>query len=121
AVEPAGGVDLARVGSGAGNLGQALDFLFGAALEAVEVDVGFAQDRGSQARLLVEQGDEQMLDVHLLLSVAQGAALSVGQGFLGLLGEAINVHQLSPDRNPGKPRERLVSASCIPFSMRTSA
>ncbi len=60
----------------AGHARQTLQFLVDAAFQAVEVDVGLAQDGRGQAGFLVEQGRQQVLDIDVLLSAAGGETLS---------------------------------------------
>jgi hypothetical protein len=57
-----------------------------AALEALDLDIRFAQDRPGQAGLLIEECGEEVFDVDLLLAVADGATLRIRKGFLGFLG-----------------------------------
>ncbi len=86
AVEAAGDVDLVGRPGDARDLGQALDFLDGAAMQALDVDAGLDEDGGSEAVGLFEQRGEDVLDIDLLVAVADGGGLSGADGLLGLFG-----------------------------------
>ena len=76
----------------AGNTRQALQFLLHAAFETVEIDIGLAQYGRGQARFLIEQGGEKVLDLDMLLPAASGQPLSILQRSLSFFGESVNIH-----------------------------
>ena len=51
-----GDVDLVGAAGGAGDFGQAVDFLLDAGAEGVDADVGLIEDGGGEATLLIEEG-----------------------------------------------------------------
>ena len=85
-------VDLARAGRGTGNLREFVDFLLNAGSHGVDTDVGFVEDRGSESAFLVQQGEQQVFDIDLLITVANGERLGISDGVLKLFGEAAEVH-----------------------------
>jgi hypothetical protein len=58
-----------------GDARQALQLLMHAAFQAIEIDVGLAENGRSQSRFLIEQGGEKVLDIDLLLSAARRQTL----------------------------------------------
>ena len=95
AIEPAGDVNLIRRAA-ARDTWHALEFLFEPALESLNVDRALTQYRSCQAVLLLQQRCQQMLDVHLLMAVANGFGLRGANRFLGFLRKTVYVHCPSP-------------------------
>jgi len=72
---------------------QAREFLFNLPLQAFHVESGLVQNGNRQPALLLEQSQQAVLDVDLLVAVADGFGLCSAQRFLNLLSEAIDVQQ----------------------------
>ena len=96
AVEAAGDVDLVGRARGARDLGEALQFLLEGLEDGHGRHVRLVEDGRSEAVVLQEKGGEQVLDVDLLVAVAQGGGLGGLEGLLGFFGEAGEVHTLVP-------------------------
>src|SRR5581483_3472090 len=78
--------------AGNGYFGKLVDFLLQPAADGINVNVGFIEDRRSEAALLLQQGEDEVLDVNLLIPVPDGDGLGTADGVLHLLGESVNVH-----------------------------
>src|SRR5438309_1957388 len=72
----------------------ALQLPLHAHFESVDGDVRLAEDGRGQALFLVEQCQQEMFNVHLLLSKTTRQALGAGQTLLSLLGEAVDVTRI---------------------------
>jgi hypothetical protein len=55
-------------------------------MEALDVGPGLDKDGGSETVGLFEQGSEEVLDVNLLVGVADGGGLGGADGLLGFFG-----------------------------------
>ena len=56
--------------AGSGNLGELVEFLDQAAMNVFELDVRSRKNRLGEAPFLLEQGEQEMLDVNLLVPAA---------------------------------------------------
>ena len=61
-----------------------------------QIDVGFRQNRRSQAAALLEQSKQQMLHVDLLLAVPRSQRLRFAYPLLELFCKSVEVHFLDP-------------------------
>ena len=104
-VQAAGQRNLVRPGTG--DARQAFQVPVDAQLERFHGDPGLIQDGRGQAALLVQQGQEQVLDVHLLVPQLGGQPVGGAQGFLRFLGKTVTVHQpLLPGNAGARGRRR---------------
>ena len=61
-------------------------------MQALDVGPCLDEDGGSEALGLFEQCGKEVLDVDLLVAVADSGGLRGADGLLGLFGEAVEVH-----------------------------
>src|SRR5471032_1428880 len=83
-----------HVAAGAGHFRQALDRRGERLAQATDVDAGTLQQRARAGVVLVQQGGQQVYWFDVLVVVAHGQALRVGQGFLEFGGEFVLPHGL---------------------------
>ena len=84
-------------GSGrAAHFGQTVEILIQAGGESFDIGSGAFENGRGQTAFLREERGQQMLDVNLLITVAQSIALRCRQRFLSFLGEAVDVHINNP-------------------------
>jgi hypothetical protein len=93
--QPLGDHHLAGLYARAAHLGPAGQLRLDLGLHASGVGARLGQQPGHQPLGLVEEGEEQVLPVHFGVAEPQRLGLGVVQGFLGLLGEAVQVHRRS--------------------------
>ena len=74
-VEPAGDVDLVGAPPGGGHFGQLVELGREAAVQVFHGHAGFQQNGSGQSVLLLQQGREYVLDVNLLMTVADSLSL----------------------------------------------
>ena len=60
-------------------------------MELFEAESCLQQDSGSEAVLLLEQGDEEMFNIDLLVTVLDGKGLGGASGLLEFFGKAVEV------------------------------
>ena len=78
----------------AGDAGQAIDGLFELIDESTHVDTGPLEQGAATAVILIQQGHQQMQRINVLVVAAYGEALSVGERFLQLGREFVEVFQV---------------------------
>src|SRR5262245_8527411 len=85
AIQTARDVDLIGCSSRAGDFGQALELLPDFSFKDVNIDIDLIQYRSRQSPILLEQGEQQMLDIDLLMAVAGGQGLRRAERLVCLL------------------------------------
>ena len=106
--------DIDRVGRNVADARQLFELSAHAILEAVERGAGLVQHLGSQAVLLLQQGQQDVLHVNLLLAELDRQLLGGRHGFPGLLGKAIQIHRRPSLADPAMPcPERVPPCSLL--------
>ena len=60
--------------------------------QRVNPDVGLVQDGRGEAAFLFEEGEQQVFDIDLLISMLDGDGLGRADSLLELFGESVEVH-----------------------------
>ncbi|CAM5676624.1 hypothetical protein SGRIM119S_02326 [Streptomyces griseorubiginosus] len=87
-----GDEDLAGGRAGTGDFRAAGEVPLHGRAQLLRPGAGLLQQAGDQTVLLIEKREQQVLPVDLGLPQADGHALGLLEGFLGLLGETVHVH-----------------------------
>ncbi len=93
-LELLGYIDLIGREARSGYLGHLRQIILQTRLNDVWLSSGLGQDGGCKAAFLFEKGEEQVLNVDLLMTVGGGASLGRPESFLHFLREAVEVHGL---------------------------
>src|SRR5262249_19304375 len=121
-----------------GGLGRGAQHIVQALLNELLVDADFFQDLWDDALRLLQQGQQDMLGIHLVVAVALENFISARGGVLGALGKAIKSHHTDesflsearvycskiragpqitiPDYPPNRRRETLTSTNWLYWS-----
>ncbi len=85
-------VDLVRSSGRSGHFGQPVHFLLDPRPQAVHFDIRFIEDGRSQSALLLQQGEQQVLNLNLLVPMLNRNGLSGPDRFLHFFSESIEIH-----------------------------
>src|ERR1035438_9451442 len=85
-------VDLIDPAGASGDFRQPFQFAGKFLAQRVHVDTGARQDGTCQSAFLLQERRQQVLDVNLLVAVADGLSLAGPHGLLQFLGKAAEVH-----------------------------
>ena len=99
-VETAGEVVVVRRSGRTRDAGQFLQFSLEADGQRLGGDAGLLEDGRGQPAFLIEQGEQQMLDIDLLVAHPDGNLLRTLDGLPGFLGETADIHEVIPFPGP---------------------
>src|SRR5215475_5164813 len=99
-LQPLGEIDLARLDTRSGDLGTARQLALDLGLERLGGRLHAGEQTGNEALGLLQEGEQKMLSIDLLVTVAQGLGLGALERLLRFLSQFVDVHSVIPSLPP---------------------